>query len=304
MATEARTIAVLKGGYSAEREVSLRSGEAVARGLREAGCEVDEVDVTAPEPPIRAGVEAAFIALHGEYGEDGGIQQYLERIGLPYTGSDPVGSRAAFDKILTKEALARAGLPTAPYEILGPDGARSLPLPVVVKPPRQGSSLGLSVVRREEEWAPALREAGRYDSRVLVEAFIEGRELTVGAVDGEALPAVEIRAPGGTYDYRAKYVDRATEYLVPAALAPGIAAEVGRLALRTFEALGCGGFGRVDFRLDSAGRLFILELNSIPGFTETSLLPKAAAAAGLSFSALCDRILSTARLHGDRMRGT
>ncbi len=282
------------GGFSNEREVSLRSGAAVARGLRQAGYTVAEVDIVGPDFVMPADVSAAFITLHGEFGEDGAIQERLEALGLPYTGSDPAASRLAFDKILSKEVLINHGVMTPAYEVLRPGSRRSLPLPAVVKPPRQGSSFGVHKVLREADWAAALAEAMGYNGEVLVEEFIPGRELTVGIVGGQALPVIEIRAPDSNYDYRAKYTKGVTEYLAPAPLPDAVAQRCQQMALRTFQALGGRGFGRVDLRLRPDGALYVLELNTIPGFTETSLLPKAAAAAGLPFAALCDRILCLA----------
>jgi D-alanine-D-alanine ligase len=293
---EFKKVAVLMGGPSSEREVSLNSGRAVAKGLREAGYEVAEVDVTGREIGLPPGVDAAFVALHGEFGEDGGVQALLERSGVPYTGSGPAASRRSFDKKLSKEVFMRCGIPTPEYELLRPGGRRSLRLPVVVKPPCQGSSIGVSRVFTEAEWEPALKVGFHFGPELLVEEYIEGRELTVGIVGTEALPLVEIVAPDGNYDYESKYTRGRTQYLVPAPVEESTGRECQALALRVFTALGCRGFARVDFRLTASGRLFVLELNNIPGFTETSLLPKAAACAGLAFPALCDRILSSAAL--------
>jgi D-alanine-D-alanine ligase len=287
-------VAVLMGGDSAERDISLRSGRAVANGLREAGYDVREVDVRGRDFDPGAGVEAVFLALHGEFGEDGQMQAELERRGVPYTGSGPEASRAAFDKKLSKQIFAARGIPTADCEILRAGQARGLPLPVVVKPTRQGSSFGVHAVRSESQWAPALSDALRFGPEVLVEKYIEGRELTVGVVEEEALPIVEIAAPDGWYGFDAKYTAGTTRYLVPAPLDPAVAARCREIGLRTFEALGCEGLGRVDMRLSGDGGIYVLELNSLPGFTETSLLPKAAAAAGMSFPELCDRIMRTA----------
>lgn len=287
-------VAVLLGGPSAEREVSLKSGAAVARGLRQAGYTVTEVDPDPARFALPPGVDAVFIALHGEFGEDGTVQELLRARGLPYAGSSPESSRLSFDKRLSKELFARHGIPTPRYEVLGPGLPRTLPLPVVVKPPRQGSTIGIHRVFREEEWAPAVEDAHRYDEEILVEEYIEGAELTVGVVNGEVLPVIEIRAPDGYYDYGAKYTKGKTQYLVPAPLEPRKTQLCHELAARTFAVLGCRGMARVDLRLTPDGRPFVLELNSIPGFTETSLLPMAARAAGMEFFELCDRILRTA----------
>lgn len=284
-------IAVLMGGISAEREISLASGRAIASALSGKGYRVTPVDVTDRAFPLPGGIDAAFIALHGTYGEDGGVQDYLAARGVPFTGSDAHSSRLAFDKILSKQCFEKHGVNTARYEVLRSGQPRTLPLPVVVKPPRQGSSIGLAKVQREEDWAEAMALALKYDAEVMVEAFIPGRELTVGVVGDEVLPVVEIRAPGGHYDYKAKYTKGATEYLCPAPIDGETTRLVQQLAWRTFEALKARGLGRVDIRLTDEGEAFVLELNSIPGFTETSLLPKAAQAAGISFADLCDKII-------------
>jgi D-alanine-D-alanine ligase len=288
--------AVLMGGFSSEREVSLRSGAAVAKGLRECGYAVAEIDIRRPEFDLPPGTEAVFIALHGEFGEDGQIQALLEQRGVPYTGADPAASRLAFDKDQSKRLLIRAGVATPAYEVLRAGGRRTLPLPVVVKPVRQGSSYGVHRVLRENEWAAALAEALTYNGEVIVEPFIDGKELTVGLVGEELLPVIEIRAPDNNYDYHAKYTKGVTEYLVPAPLTKAETELAQRLALATYRTLGGRGMGRVDLRLAPDGGMFVLELNTIPGFTETSLLPKAAAAAGYSFARLCDRILRLASL--------
>ena len=283
------------GGPSAERDVSLRSGAAVAKGLREAGYGVTEVDVKGYDLEIPAGVEAVFVALHGEFGEDGRVQAILNRKGVPYTGSGTEASRASFDKVISKERCAKAGIPTPEYEILRKGGKRSLSFPLVIKPACQGSSIGVHKVLAESDWDAAAKDALTYDERVIVERYIPGRELTVSVVGDEALPVVEIVAPEGWYDTKAKYTAGACQYRVPAPLDEGVRRRCQDLAVRMFKALGCRGFGRVDFRLSPARDLFVLELNNIPGFTETSLLPKAAAQAGMTFSALCDRIMGMAR---------
>jgi len=292
-------VGVLLGGPSSEREVSLRSGAAVAKGLREAGYEVTEIDVTSRALDVPDGVEAVFVVLHGVFGEDGEVQALLREKGIPYTGSGPEASRASFDKTLSKSIFRDNGIPTPDFEVLCRGDERKLPLPVVVKPAREGSSIGVHIVRDEALWPEAFDEALSHNGEVIVESFIEGRELTVSVVGNEAFPAVEIEAPQGFYDYDAKYVYKKgkTRYTVPARISDECARQCEAWALRTFEVLGCRGFGRVDFRMNPAGELFVLELNNIPGFTETSLLPKAALAAGIDFSTLCDRILRMASVH-------
>lgn len=291
-----KKVAVLKGGPSAEQEVSLRSGAAVAKGLREAGYDVTEITIKSKSVDLPPGIQAAFIALHGEFGEDGRIQQILEDRGIPYTGSGPVASATAFDKMRSKAIMCREGILTPEYEVLRRGDPLGLPLPVVVKPPRQGSSLGVYRVFRREQWDAALKGAFEYDDELLVEKYVKGRELTVGIVGNEVLPVVEIVAPAGWYSFTAKYGSKGTRYLVPAPLPVGVARRCADAARRTFVALGCRGMGRIDLRLADDGKAYVLELNSIPGFTETSLLPKAALAAGMSFAELCDRIMRLASL--------
>jgi len=291
-----RKVTVLKGGFTAEREVSLRSGAAIARGLRAKGYAVEELDVESREFELPPKTDAVFIALHGEFGEDGELQAILESKGVPYTGSGPASCRLAFDKRLTRETLAAEGIPVPSGAIVtAPSPACPIALPAVVKPTRQGSSVGCHRVFDAEGWFDAVRDALSYHGEAVVEAYIPGRELTVGVVGDQVLPVVEIRTPEGYYDYRAKYTKGLTEYLCPAPLKAAETGEAQALAMRVFRALGAEGLGRVDFRLTPEGGLFVLELNSIPGFTETSLLPKAAAAAGIDFATLCDRILNLAR---------
>jgi D-alanine-D-alanine ligase len=301
-------VAVLKGGISSEREVSLRSGEAVAQGLREGGYSVTEVDLVSRELALPSGVEAVFIALHGMFGEDGGIQEMLTSRGVPYTGSGAESSRISFDKVLTRERLAAAGIPVPKGEVLSRADERTLPVPLVVKPPREGSSVGCHIVTEDARWAEAFSDAVRFSGEALVEEYIPGRELTVGVVERQkddsrdpgndlrfqVLPVVEIRPAAEWYDYEAKYITGETEYTVPAELDKGTTEVLQSTALKTFRCLGAEGFGRVDFRLSPEGHPYVLELNAIPGFTATSLLPKAAAADGIGFPELCCRIMENA----------
>jgi len=295
-----KKVAVLMGGTSHEREVSLRSGAAVAGALEAAGFEVSRVvleqDCVAPLLP--EGTDAVFLALHGGYGENGGVQSDLDALRVPYTGPGAAASRVAMDKIATKRLLDAAGIPTPLWEVLprGADVTR-LPLPVVVKPPRDGSSVGISKVSEPSQWAAALNAAREIDAdgEVLVEAYVPGREWTVGVVGGAPLPVVEVCAPGGWYGFTEKYTPDVTRYLFPDSEADAaLVARCQGLAVDVFNALGCRGMGRVDFRVAPEGVPFVLELNTTPGFTETSLLPKAAARAGESFGALCVRLLGMA----------
>jgi D-alanine-D-alanine ligase len=290
-------VAVLKGGPSSERDISLRSGAAVANGLRAAGYTVDELDVVGRTLDLPAGIEAAFVALHGEFGEDGQVQTLLNARRIPYTGSGAEASRTACDKCLSKTVFDRTGIPNAPWAMVRAGDPCPLPFPVVVKPPRQGSTIGIHCVRTAADWTGALTDALQYDDRILVEAYIPGRELTVGLVCDEALPAIEVVAAQGWYDYQAKYHSQgATQYLTPAPLSEDQSRQCRDLALKVYRALGCRGMGRVDFRLTPEGAFFVLEMNTIPGFTETSLLPKAARSVGIEFPMLCDRILQQAQI--------
>ena len=301
--THRPTIGVLMGGRSAEREVSLRTGAAILGALRRLGHRAVGIDAGPDLPQVlgRRQVSVAFIALHGRGGEDGTVQGLLECLGIPYTGSGVLASALAMDKTHSKLIFRACGLPTPDFEVLvrgvrGPWPLERLEPPVVVKPICEGSTVGMSVVRRRGALAKALALAFRYDPEALVEDFVPGRDLTIGVIGDTALPAVEMRPRGGFYSYRAKYTSGATEYLVPAPLTTRQSARIGELAVAAHRALGCRGASRVDFRLDERGRAQLLEVNTIPGMTETSLLPKAAAAAGIVFDDLVARILATARL--------
>ena len=291
-AKQFRKVAVLMGGPSSERAVSLRSGAAVARGLRERGYEVCEVVVGEDASfELPAGTDAVFVAMHGQFGEDGTIQAMLRERGIPHTGSSPEASARSFDKSQSKPVIAAAGIPTPAYEFLRAGDVRTLPLPVVVKPVRQGSSVGVARVFREEDWAAALAAALAYDETVLVEEFIPGRELTVGVVGDTVLPVIEIITADGNFNYEQKYTPGQSEHRIPADIPPETARACQEAARACFRALGCAGMGRVDIRLRDDGRFYVLELNNIPGFTEVSLLPDAARVHGWPFPELCDRIL-------------
>lgn len=291
------TITVMLGGPSAEREVSLRSGSAVARALRELGHRVYELDPRTEDWTLPPDTEVVFLALHGTYGEDGTVQRRLEALGVPYTGCDAEASRIAFDKVLTKQRLQAAGLPTARFTVVDRPGA-SWPLgwqpPVVLKPVCQGSSVGLQFVDRVADWSAALAEAFRYDTRVLVEERIVGREATVGILDDEPLPVVEVRPKRGAYDYINKYTPGATDYFCPAPFDAATTHRIQQTALAAFGAIGGRDYCRVDLIVRPEGEPVVLEINTLPGMTETSLLPKAAAAAGLSYAQLCQRMIDLA----------
>ncbi len=284
-----RHLTVLKGGPGSEREVSLRSGASVAIALRSAGARVDEVEVIGTEISIPEGTELVFNLIHGTFGEDGGLQAVLGERGIPYTGEGEEESRIAFDKILTKKALEKAGVPTPRSEILHAGESPTIPLPMVIKAPRQGSSVGVHLIHDSAEIASALADCLLHGKEILVEELVIGRELTVGVLGDQVLPVVEIKPNDGFYDYINKYTKGATEYLVPAPLTPAETDAVQAVALDAVRALGLCVYSRVDVLLTSEGPT-VLEINTIPGMTETSLLPKAAAASGLDFVTLCCRI--------------
>lgn len=285
-----KTVALLKGGPGKERDVSLRSGAAVAKALRAAGAQVVEIDVTATETNLPESVDLAFNIIHGTFGEDGQLQSILHDRGIPYTGEGIEGSRTAFDKILSKEAFDRAGVPTSKWEKIRREQTPSLPLPYVVKAPRQGSSVGVHIIRDAAALPAALEDCFQYGEEVLIESFFSGRELTVGILGGEALPVVEIVPRDGFYDYDHKYTSGASEYFVPAPLTEAQAASVQSTACAAHRALGLEVYSRVDILLAPDGSMSVLEINTIPGMTELSLLPKAAAVAGLDFPSLCEEI--------------
>ena len=285
------------GGPSAERKVSLRSGAGVAQALRSLGHTVTELDPEKPDWILPPETDAVFLALHGTYGEDGTAQAQLEKLGIPYTGCDAGASRIAFDKVLTKHRCVAAGAPTAKFLVV--ESAKTpWPLgwqpPVVVKPVRQGSSVGLQFVERVADWPGALAEALRYDSQVLVEEKISGRETTVGILDGLALPVVEVRPKSGRYDERSKYTAGETEYFCPADFDAATTQRIQAAALGAFHAIGGRDYSRVDVMVRANGEPVVLEVNTLPGMTETSLLPKAAAAVGIGYAELCQRMIELA----------
>ena len=285
-----KTVGLLMGGPGKERDVSLRSGAAVAKALRAAGARVEEIDVTTANIALPSSLDLAFNIIHGTFGEDGQLQSILHDRGIPYTGEGIEGSRTAFDKILSKEAFDRAGVPTSKWEKIRKGETPSLPLPYVVKAPRQGSSVGVHIIRDAAALAAALEDCFQYGDEVLIESFFAGRELTVGILGGEALPVVEIVPRDGFYDYDHKYTNGASEYFVPAPLTDAESSSVQSTACAAHRALGLEVYSRVDILLAADGSMSVLEINTIPGMTELSLLPKAAAVAGLDFPALCEEI--------------
>ena len=291
-----KTIGVLMGGMSAERDVSLRTGAAIAAALTRRGYRVETIDVNrelAVEVRRRQ-IDVAWIALHGSPGEDGTVQGLLELQAVPYTGSGVLASALAIDKIATKKMLQAAGLPTPPFCSLTTETDCALEPPLVVKPADAGSTIGISLVRCAADLAAAIMRARRYAQTILCERFIDGRELTAAVLLGRPLPLVEIEPAEGFYDYRAKYTAGATRYQVAPELPPDTTAHLQQLAVDACVALGCRGAARVDIMLDRSNTPFILEINTIPGMTETSLLPMAAQHAGIAFDDLVELILLAA----------
>ncbi|MBH0200912.1 MAG: D-alanine--D-alanine ligase [Nitrospira sp.] len=307
--TNAR-IGVLMGGRSSERDISLKTGQAVHQALIRR--EYDAVSIDVMDRLDRAledqNVAIAFLSLHGPGGEDGTVQGFLETLGIPYTGSGVCASAVGMHKALTKTVLAAHGVPVPPGTVLRATDKLSLAqvlrkakleLPIVVKPVSQGSTIGVTIVRRRTQWKEALALAHRYDFEAMVESYIPGHEATVSILGtsekgSTVLPAVEIVAPEGFYDFSAKYQKGKTRYLCPAPLPPKVVRHISELARRTYEALGCEGAARVDFRITPRGRPYVLEINTVPGMTETSLLPMAAAQAGIAYDDLVERILQSA----------
>lgn len=286
-----KSVALLMGGPGKERDVSLRSGAAVAVALEAAGAHVGKIDVASTDIPPLEAVDLAFNIIHGTFGEDGQLQAILNGRGIPYTGEGIEGSSAAFDKIKSKEAFDQANVPTSKWEKIHRGESPSLPLPYVVKAPRQGSSVGVHIIREVSQLSMALEDCFQYGEEVLIESFFAGRELTVGILGGEALPAVEIIPNHGFYDYENKYTSGASKYLVPAPLTAAESAMVESTACAAHKALGLEVYSRVDILLAPDGSMSVLEINTIPGMTELSLLPKAAAVAGFSFPELCEEIV-------------
>lgn len=305
-------IGVLMGGRSAEREVSLRTGEAIDQALRAKGYQSVKIDVDLDivEKIKAEKIGLAFLALHGRYGEDGTIQGLLEMLDIPYTGSGVLSSAMAMDKIVAKKMLLFEGLATPQFILLGHKEFASLDLPaflskvskemgypVVVKAPTQGSSIGISIVRQEQDLIPALQLSFQYDPVALIEQFIVGVEVTaavLGNSEPAVLPLIEIRSSTGVYDYETKYTPGMSEHIIPPGITEEQQADVKNSAVCAFKALGCRGLARVDYIVDGQGRPYILELNTLPGMTATSLFPDAARAAGIEFPELVDKIVQLA----------
>jgi D-alanine-D-alanine ligase len=303
--TEKLNITVMLGGPSAEREVSLRSGDAVARALRSLGHTLHELDPRQPSWILPPGTDVVFLALHGSYGEDGTVQEQLEILRVPYTGCGPEASRLAFDKVLAKKRFVKAGIPTARFAVFDspqsgwPSGWQP---PVVLKPARQGSSVGLQMVEETGQWQSALAGAFRYDTQVLMEEKIAGRETTVGILAGQALPVAEVRVKNGHFDYKNKYTPGSAEHFCPADFPPDITARIQDAALGAFHAVGGRDYARVDVMVRASGDPVVLEVNTLPGMTELSIFPEAAAAAGLGYPQLCQRMIGLALARSEKQQ--
>ena len=288
-------IALLMGGPGSERDVSLSSGNGVLEALRNEGfTQVTPVVVDSERPEIPAGTELCYNMIHGTYGEDGGLQSYLEELGIPYTGAGSATSRHCFDKVQTKKFFIEGKVPTPLSETIGPGEMPTLPVPCVIKPPCEGSSVGVHSVHAADELEAAVADAAKYGKEILVEEYIKGKELTVAIFNGKALPVVHICPRSGFYDMNNKYPSLyggvGSDYICPADISPEETAAVQAAAVAAYKALNVEVYGRVDVLLTDDGKPYVLEINTIPGMTSASLFPKAAAAAGISYGELCTRI--------------
>jgi len=300
-----KRVAVMMGGLSREREISLKTGKAIQKALTEKGYTVIPIDVgnDIAEKLVKEKIEWAFLALHGRFGEDGTIQGMLELMRIPYTGSGVLASALAMHKIMTKKFFLCEKIPTPRFEVFHREEItkdlpkkNSLPLPVVVKPAREGSTIGISIVQKDEELGPALKKAGEYDEEILVEEFMKGREITVGILENIPLPIIEIVPKSGFYDYYSKYTKGETQYILPARIPREKYLYAQEISLKAFQILNCSGVTRVDLMTDENENPYVIDVNTMPGMTETSLLPKAASYAGIPFGDLVERILLGASL--------
>ena len=297
-----KKIAVLMGGPGSEREVSLATARGVTKALRSLGAEVVEIDVRDENFQLPGDIDLAFITIHGTFGEDGQIQKILERRGIAYTGDNASASEIAWDKNRTKEKFQEHGVATPPWEVIQAGQKPTIPVPIVVKPEREGSTVGIVIVKNQNELEPAIAEASKYDRELLIEKFVSGRELTIGILGDQALPIIEIIPKGGFYDFNNKYpflnpqAGGGAKHVCPANLDAEKTNEIQQLALRAFRAAGLQVYGRVDVILPENGPATVLEVNTIPGMTEASLLPEAAAAAGIGYPDLCARIIALSQV--------
>jgi len=289
---------VMMGGPGAEAQVSRWSGEGVAKALRKGGADVVVCDIQGTKVEVPENIDIVFDIIHGTFGEDGTLQAILEERGIPYTGAGVEGSRIAFDKILSKKRFLELGIPTASFEILQRGERPKMPVPYVIKAPREGSTIGVHIIKKNDETAitAALEDSFKYGDTVLVEEFLPGRELTVGILGDDILPIIEIKAQEGVYDYQNKYTPGKSEHLIPAPIDPALTKKIQETALAAHRGLGLEVYSRVDIILGDNGKFIVLEANTLPGMTETSLLPDAAAFFGLDFTALCARIIELSLL--------
>ena len=303
-----KKIAVLMGGPGSEREVSLATARGVTKALCSLGAEVVDIDVRDENFQLPQDVDLAFLTIHGTFGEDGQIQKILEDRGVHYTGDGVEESRLTFDKIRSKEKFRAHGVRTPQWEVMQPGQRPTIALPIVVKPPREGSTVGVVIVKNASELEAAMAEAAKYDRELLIEKFVPGRELTIGILGDQALPVLEIIPKGGFYDFATKYPflnpqsGASAEHVCPAKIDSAKTKEIQELALRAFRALGLQVYARVDVILSETGEPFVLEANTIPGMTEASLLPEAATAAGISYVDLCRRIIELSRARTEAKR--
>jgi D-alanine-D-alanine ligase len=303
-----KQIAVLMGGPGSERDVSLATGRGVAKALRSLGCDVSEVDVRGENFELPPGTELAFLTIHGTFGEDGQLQRILESRGISYTGENERGSENAFDKLKSKKMFDAAHVTTPRWEVIRANARPRLKSPLVIKPPRQGSTVGVQIVKSEDRVESAVAEVSKFDDELLIEEFIAGRELTIGILGEQALPILEIIPKGGFYDFNNKYpflnpqAGGAAEHVCPAKIDTELTRKIQELALSAFRSLGLRVYGRVDVLLPGSGEPTVLEVNTIPGMTEASLLPEAAAAAGISYPELCLRIIELSRAREEAAR--
>jgi D-alanine-D-alanine ligase len=303
-----KKIAVLMGGPGSERDVSLATGRGVAKALRSLGCDVTEVDVHDENFELPPGTELAFLTIHGTFGEDGQLQGILESRRVFYTGEDERGSDNAFDKLKSKKMFNAAHVTTPRWEVIRAGERPALPVPLVIKPPRQGSTVGVQIVKNTSSIGSAIDEVSKFGDEILIEEFIAGRELTIGILGEQALPILEIIPKGGFYDFNNKYpflnpqAGGAAEHVCPAKIDETLTRKIQELALRAFRSLGLRVYGRVDVILPEHAEPSVLEVNTIPGMTEVSLLPDAAAAAGISYPELCARIIELSRAREEAAR--
>ena len=287
-----KNILVLMGGISSERNISISSGKAISKGLKESGYNVSEFIID--NPSIECDLknyDLVFIALHGVFGEDGKIQKILDDIDIPYTGSSSESCKISFNKIITKEILYKNNIRVPNGVVVKDKSYPNISFPLIIKPACEGSSVGCNFVKNKSEWHSAYESTSSISKQILVEEFIPGKEITVGIVGKRVLPVLEVVPFQGWYDFNSKYKSKNNKYIVPANLPKSVTKKLQSIALEVFNVLGASGFGRIDFRLSDKNEPYVLELNSIPGFTKKSLLPKAANAAGISFSDLCSIIV-------------